>query len=523
MSKPQITPAQSKLICDDPQAQAEAQFLSEAYASLRLSVGQRETATLPSRHSLERAASALPRPSSPSYLVGVGPEAALRHINDDVVPALNGQNLSARYYGFVTGGTLPVAEAADNIVTALDQNVQVHLPSETACTAVEDAALAMVASLLGLQPDQWPGRTFTTGATASNVLGLACGREAVVSHRLVAAGLDPKLHSVGELGLMQACVVAGIREVQILTSMGHSSLYKAASIVGLGRKSVKALPLSDSEPFRLDIAAVERETAREGVATIIVISAGEVNTGGFATSCREDMERLRAVADKHGAWIHVDGAFGIFSRALPQTGEFAKLHEGVAGLELASSITADGHKLLNVPYDNGIFLTRDPTVQSEVFRNANAAYLATSAPQTIQSPLNIGIENSRRFRALPVYAVLLSEGRQGISDMFARMVRMARRAAAFVRASEAYELVVNEEAVGIVVLFRARDPGLNEVLVQRINGTKDIYVSPTVWNGSPATRLAVSSWRVDVERDGAVVEEVLARVAEEYHLEQSNQ
>ncbi|KAL5890146.1 hypothetical protein ACKVWC_005361 [Pyricularia oryzae] len=473
MSEPQVGPAEPRLICNSPQWQAESRFLSDAYSTLRLSVGQRESTTTPSASAVEKAVEALPKPGSPSYLSGLGSEAVLRHINEYIVPALNGQNLGSRYYGFVTGGALPVAEAADNIVSALDQNVHVHLPSETVATAVEDAALGMVTSLLRLEPEQWPGRIFTTGATASNVLGLACGREAVISQRLIAAGLDPKVYSVGDLGLLQACIKAGVHEIQVLTSMGHSSLYKAASIVGIGRRSVKALPLSDAEPFRLDIAAVENETAREGVATIIA------------------------------------------------TDEFSRLHEGVAGLELASSITADGHKLLNVPYDCGIFLTRSQTIQSEVFRNPNAAYLPPSESRTIQNPLDIGIENSRRFRALPVYAVLLSEGRQGMSDMFARMVRMARRVAAFVRASEEYELLLDEKEVGIIVLFRATNAGLNKILVQRINETRDIYVSPTSWQGSPAIRLAVSSWRVDVEKDGVVVEGILKEVAKKYQLEQS--
>lgn len=146
------------------------------------------------------------------------------------------------------------------------------------------------------------GRTFTTGATGSNILGLACGREAVITSRL-AEGVG----SVGEVGLLQACVKAGVEEIQVLTSMGHSSLSKAASVVGLGRASVKLLPFSDAEPWRLDIDAVERELQRKNVASIIAISAGEVNTGRFATTGIEEMKRLRALADQYQAWIHVDG------------------------------------------------------------------------------------------------------------------------------------------------------------------------------------------------------------------------
>ncbi|KLU88674.1 hypothetical protein MAPG_07659 [Magnaporthiopsis poae ATCC 64411] len=505
---------------------AGGEFLRAAYARLRDAVDSWDgDCTLPTPRALEAAALALPRPGSPSYLAGMGAEAAIEHLHGELLPALTGQNLSGRYYGFVTGSTLPVAEAADNMVTAMDQNVQVHLPAQTVCTDVEDAALAMLASLLRLDPKAWPGRTFSTGATASNILGLACAREAVIAWRLAAAGPpgageDWSPDAVGQLGLLRACAKAGISHIQVLTCAGHSSLSKAASIVGLGRDSVKELPLSAEEPYRLDMAAVEREAAREGVATIISISAGEVNTGRFAVVGRQDMEQLRAIADRYKAWIHVDGAFGIFARALPRTSEFACIHDAVSGLDLADSITGDGHKILNVPYDNGFFFARNATVQSQVFKNTNAAYLAPSGSGSapIQSPLNIGMENSRRFRALPVYAVLVSEGRGGLEEMLARMVRMARRVAAYVRASPHYELLPDDgidlaETTHIVVLFKAKDETINKQLVNRINATRKMYVSPTVWRGMTCTRLAVSSWKVDVDKDMAVVEDVLGSIA----------
>ncbi|KAL2159716.1 hypothetical protein VTH06DRAFT_2285 [Thermothelomyces fergusii] len=473
------------------------------------------------------------------------------------------------------------------MATALDLNVQVHFPLparrpfsssssssspppppppaadapkgekveedpgwvHSASTAVEDAALRMLIDLLRLDngdrhhhhrhdheegddddddegpkgartaATKWAGRTFTTGATASNVLGLACGREAVVDARAARAGGK----TVAGDGLLAACLAGGVREVQVLTSMGHSSLSKAASLVGLGRGSVKDVGVP-GEPWRLDLDAVERELEREadGVLSIVVVSAGEVNTGRFATNVL-DMPKLRSLADRHGAWIHVDGAFGLFARALPKTDEFLALHANAAGLELADSIAADGHKLLNVPYDAGIFLCRHASVLTQVCSNPNAAYLLAPPPSpaddagAIPSPLNVGIENSRRFRALPVYAVLLSEGREGIAAMLSRMVLLAREIAAFVRDSEHYEWLPSEEAplesTYMVVLFRARDPRLNEVLVDRINASGRMFVSGTRWEGKKAARIAVASWRVDVERDAAVVREVLTAIA----------
>lgn len=259
--------------------------------------------TLPAPAAIRAAERSLPDPSSAGYLGGAPSSVVAAHIARDIVPALTGQNASARYFGFITGGTLPLAAWADNVVSALDQNVQVHLPTQTVATAVEHAALEMLARALRLDAAEhgWPGRTFTTGATASNVLGLACGREHVLNRRL------PDGVTVGDVGLLAAAAKTGVTEIQVLTSMGHSSLSKAASVVGLGRLSVKELRLSEDEPWRFDIDAAETAMQRPGVATILGISAGEVNTGRYALQGVDEWTRVRALADKYGAWLHVDG------------------------------------------------------------------------------------------------------------------------------------------------------------------------------------------------------------------------
>ncbi|KAL4725418.1 hypothetical protein ACLX1H_007566 [Fusarium chlamydosporum] len=468
--------------------------------------GSAPAPTLPELSTIQAAEAKLPRPDSEDYLQGIPQEQVLRHITQDIVPACNGQGSSSRYYGFVTGGTLPIAEWADNVVSRLDQNVQVHLPAQTIATTLEDSALEMLVSLLKL--GEWKGRTFTTGATGSNVLGLACGREAV---------LEKRGQSVGEVGLLAACLAAGVKELQVLTSAGHSSLSKAASIVGFGRAFVKELKLSESEPWRLDLEALERELQKSDTASVIALSAGEVNTGRYSLTGIEEMRRVRELADKYGAWIHVDGAFGIFARLLPEQDDYKPLHKRLEGIELADSITVDGHKILNVPYDCGMFFTRSPTILQSVFTNPNAAYLSGGA-SVIPSPLNIGLENSRRFRALPAYAVLLSEGRPGMASMIGNMVTLSRRIAAFLGDSEYYELLPDGGAdldeVFMIVLFRAKDAQLNENLVQKINETRQMYVSGTSWKGDKAVRVAISNWMVDVERDFKVVTSILTHVAE---------
>lgn len=274
--------------------------VSSSYTKLRSIVDATPNDALPSSASLHTATNSLVA-SLPS--TGLGEEATEGHLFRDLPGGFNGPKTSSNYYGFVTGGVFPIAEVADNIVTAFDQNVQVHLPDQSISTIVEDRALGMLVELLNLG-DGWKGRTFTTGATGSNTLGLACGRESVVN-----ACLKDAAGAVGELGILAACMKAGIKEIQVLTTMGHSSLYKAASINGLGRQSVKDIPVSKYQPWKMDIATLESELRRfeEGVVSIVAISAGEVNTGKFAVSGLDDMKKIRHLCDKYGAWLHVDG------------------------------------------------------------------------------------------------------------------------------------------------------------------------------------------------------------------------
>lgn len=164
-----------------------------------------------------------------------------------------------------------------------------------------------------------------------------------------------------------------------------------------------------------------------------------------------------------------------------------------------------------------MFFAKSHHLLESVFINPNAAYLKSDSGTTIASPLHVGLENSRRFRALPVYAVLLSEGRPGIAKMLARMVELSRKVAEFLRNSGHYELLpeehTNPEETFMIVLFRAIDPALNDKLVTLINKTRQMYVSETKWKGQKAVRMAVSSWKVDVDRDYAVIRDILTTVA----------
>ncbi|XPS91110.1 hypothetical protein M3J09_000533 [Ascochyta lentis] len=488
--------------------------LSTAIASLHTSPSPADV--LPSQETLSTARAALVDVLPEQ---GAGFEDTIRHLIQDLGPALNASSRSATYYGFVTGGSTPAASLADNLVTHYDQNVQVHLPNETLATDIEDRALTLLCSLLDFTPSQWPHRTFTTGATTSNILGLACGREYVIAEAS-AHRTDAEV-SVGEHGIVEAMRLAGIDNIQILTTVPHSSLSKAASILGLGRSCVKCIGRTDA-PHKFDMSQLQRHLSQPGAASIVAVSASEVNTGLFATSNLQEMQDIRRMCDMYGAWIHVDGAFGILARLLPSTPEYETIKHCTAGLELADSITGDGHKLLNVPYDCGFFLSRHRSLAERVFANPNAAYLAAgAAADGIMSPLNIGLENSRRFRALPVYASLVAYGATGYRDMLERQIALSRGIAAFIFSSQDFELLPaqGEEAddmlgnIYIIVLFRARNETLNQQLVDKIKASRKVYVSGTSWEGRPACRFAVSNWMVQVDRDLPIITQVLQDVA----------
>jgi len=480
----------------------------------------RQEYVLPSQEALQNARSSL-LTSIPTH--GIGFEQAQRHLQKDIVPGFNGNSRSPRYYGFVTGGATPIATFADKLAVEEDQNVQVHLPNETVATNVEDSALRMLCELLQFDLSDWPHRTFTTGATASNVVGLACGREYVVAEAAKRAGISA---SIARDGLLEATRAANINKIQILTTVPHSSLRKAASIIGLGHASVIDVS-SPSNPHHFSHEALKTALSTPNTASIIAISAAEVNTGLFATTGLAELTTLRSLADQHGAWIHIDAAFGLQARILPHDDNAAYQHltAGVQGLELADSITGDAHKMLNVPYDCGFILTKNLPLAQQVFQNPSAAYLSIPAgsESSIASPLNIGIENSRRFRALPVYASLAAHGRAGYVDILERQVKLARAIAAYILAHPAYELLPlasdssspegRLSKIYVIVIFRARDEELNGELVKRINGTRKLYVSGTQWEGRAAARFAVANWQVGVDRDLAIIKEVLEDVA----------
>lgn len=288
--------------------------LAELQQELLKVINAADSPILPDVKELQRCSDSL---HSALPYEGVGVENVKNHLLKDIAPGLNLSTLSSRYYGFVTGGITAAARLGESVVSTYDQNVQVHLPDQTNATLIEAKSLDLLLDLLHLKPREWSG-LFTTGATAGNILGLALSREYVVNNALNRViGQVNTQDTVGQCGLLHACQLAKIKGFRILTTKPHSSLVKAASILGLGRGSVVDVR-TGSDDVTFDLARLEAAMVEYGHdhGLIVAVSCGEVNTGLFATDGEEMMRSLRTLSDRYGAWLHVDGG-GLKSAILP--------------------------------------------------------------------------------------------------------------------------------------------------------------------------------------------------------------
>jgi glutamate/tyrosine decarboxylase-like PLP-dependent enzyme len=358
-----------------------------------------------------------------------------------------------RYFGFVTGGALPAAHAANMLAGAWDQNGGLELNSPVAAY-LERVCRDWLVSLLGLTAQTEVG--FVTGATMANFTGLAAARHAV----LHAHGWD--VEAQGLFGAPPITVVVG-NEV-------HVSVLKALSMLGLGRDRVIRVPADGQGRM---VAA--QLPATDGP-TIVCAQAGNVNTGAF-DPIGEIAARLRGT----GAWIHVDGAFGLWAAASP-----AK-HALTAGVDLADSLATDAHKWLNVPYDSGLAFVRDKRALNAAM-SASAAYLIEG--QTRDPHLFVP-EMSRRARAIEVWAALRSLGRRGLAEMIERNCRHAVRFATALR--EAGYQVLNDVVLNqVLVSFGSPDDTRRVIAAIQRDGT--CWCGGTSWQGNIAMRISVSSW-----------------------------
>ena len=324
---------------------------------------------------------------------GAGAVAAL----EELLTGLDAATASPgpRFFHFVTGGVTPAALGADWLTTALDQNAFSWVGSPLG-TRLETVALDWLKELFAL-PAEWGG-ALTTGATGANFMGLAAARQWWGEQH----GRD-----IGSDGM------AGLPAVPVLSSgFIHASALKALAMVGVGRSSVQTF--SRDAAGRIDLPALEAALRELGGAPAIIVgNAGDVNVGEF-----DPLAELADLAEEHGAWLHVDGAFGLFARVSPRVAALAE------GVDRAHSVIADGHKWLNVPYDCGFAFVRDPGLLAKVFSLA-AAYLPEDEPEPTYGYLTP--ESSQRARSIAVWAALRAWGRAGYREMVERHLDLAQR------------------------------------------------------------------------------------------------
>ena len=399
---------------------------------------------------------------------GDGAGAAVGAFAREVAPYLSA-SVGPRYLGFVTGGVTPAALAGDWLAAAVDQNL--GSPGDSVATRVSLETLAWLLDLFELPRDRFSG-AFTTGATASNLLALLTALEWAGEQ----AGASP-----GQDGLR------ALPPVSVLSATPHASFIKIMGVAGVGRRAwqkVDTLPGREAmDPEDLDRRLKNSATG----AKIVVASAGTVTTTDF-----DDLTVIADICVARNAWLHVDGAFGIFARCVRELAPLA------AGLERAHSITGDAHKWLNVPYDCGFYFTHRMDLL-ERSCGVVAAYLDTGSNEP--AFMNRGVENSQRFRALPAWLTLKAYGREGVMAMVESCCRHARNLGAWIEQSEDYELLAPVRLN--VVAFRgvppqSEDPAaFNRELLSRLNTGGKVYMTPGAFGGKDGIRAAFSNWSTD--------------------------
>jgi len=383
---------------------------------------------------------------------GEDPVAVIEDLAADADPGIVA-SAGPRYLGFVTGGALPVALAADWLVSAWDQMAGLHSSSPAAATA-EEVAAEWALELLGLPPTASVG--FTTGAQMANFTCLAAARHAVLSQ----FGWQVERH--GLFGAPEIEVVVG-EEV-------HVTVLNALRLLGLGEERVRRVAADRNGA--MDAGALVAALAGGRGPAIVCAQAGNVNTG----AC-DPLEPIAEAAAARGAWLHVDGAFGLWAAASPR---FARL---VAGRGRADSWAVDAHKWLNVPYDCALAVVADPAAHQHAMVVA-APYLQASGDR--RHPSYLVPEASRRARSVPVYAALRALGRDGVAQLVERCCDHAALMASLLR--EAGVEVLND-----VVLNQVLAAGPPEQ-VARIQADGTCWLGGTVWRGREALRLSFSSW-----------------------------
>ncbi len=386
-----------------------------------------------------------------------------------------------RYFGFVIGGALPAATAAEILTAGWDQCAYNEVLSPAAAAA-EDAAGSWLKEILGLPASASVG--FVTGAQAANTVGLAAGRH----HMLAEAGWD--VERDGLLGAPRVRVIASVER--------HATIDRALRLLGLGTAIVE--PVAADANGAIDPAglATVLATGASGP-TIVCLQAGNVNTGAV-----DDFSTAIPIARRYGAWVHVDGAFGLWAAANPETAHL------LAGVEAADSWGCDAHKWLNVPYDSGLAFCAYPHTHAAAISYA-AAYLAGSGRTADFTLGDLTLESSRRARGFAVWAALKELGTDGVAELVANGCRLARRMAERLEtggASIHNDVVLNQVLVGF------GDDVRNDAIIAAVQLDGTCWLGGTTWRGQRLIRISISNWATtadDVDRCAELILQIASR------------
>ena len=415
------------------------------------------------RGAVERLMKALdvPLPAQPGR-----PGDILAFLDDYASPATVA-SAGGRYFGFVTGGALPVTVAAQFLAAAWDQNC-FSFVSSPAAACLESAALRWLKEALGL-PSTAEG-ALVTGATMANFTCLAAARNWTLQRH----GWDVDRH--GLFGAPVLTVVVG--------EEAHATIYKVLSMLGLGRERVLRVPADAQGRMRAQCMPTVSGPV------VLCVQAGNVNSGAF-----DPAQELIAWARQRGAWVHVDGAFGLWALASPEQASHARAFVG------ADSWAMDAHKWLNVPYDSGIAIVREREALA-LAMSMSGAYLL---PSDQRDAMNYTPDSSRRARAIEIWAALKALGRSGLAELVARNCRQAQRIAS--ELERAGVEILNEVLLNQVVAAFGDDERTRRVTA-RVQDRGTCWCGGTHWRGRAAMRISVSSWATteeDVERSVAAI------------------
>jgi glutamate/tyrosine decarboxylase-like PLP-dependent enzyme len=396
---------------------------------------------------------------------------ALAHAADPGLVTTTGP----RYFGFVTGGALPAAMAADWLAAAWDQNGALYVMSPAAAI-VEEIAGAWLIDLLGLPPRA--SFAFTTGCHMANFTALAAARHELLRR----AGWD--VEAQGLQGAPPLTVVVG-DEV-------HVSVVGALRLIGVGSRTLVRVAADGQGRLRADALA----SALAGIdgPVIVCAQAGNVNTGAF-----DPFDAIADACARRGAWLHIDGAFGLWA------GASATLNAYVAGVARADSWATDAHKWLNVPYDSGLVFTAHPEAHRAAM-SMDASYLVRSAGEPREC-MDWTPESSRRARGFTVYAALRSLGRRGVSEMIDRCCALARRFADRLR-TDASIAILNDVVLNQVLVRVGDSDARTAETLRRVQEERVCWLGGTTWHGMHAMRISVSNWstaEADIDRSADAI------------------